>query len=104
MEEQAVGVRRGAQALSGLLQSGMVSRIAGETPLMFRQLAQMDPEQIAAALERQTTSLRYRVASRLGQVKNLMLLPVAFVLVPYFRTRAYKGLYLSCLAKESSKM
>ncbi len=99
IREEPLGVRRAAQVLSAGLTTGMVAAVAGAPTLTPSDLAEMKPEARRALMQKVSSSLRSRLASRLGRAKNAVLLPVALALLPYLRLRGLKGLYLYCLAK-----
>jgi hypothetical protein len=99
IREEPLGVRRAAQVLSAGLRTGMVAVVAGGQPPTPTDLAEMNPEAMRAALHSVADSVRCRIASRLVQVKNALLLPIALAMLPYLRFRGYKGAYLYCLAR-----
>jgi hypothetical protein len=77
----------------------MVSKLAGAPPAPS-DLAEMRPEEVTQAVQRAADSRRQKWASILVAAKWAMFLPVAILSLPYLRWRGYKGLYLSCIAKQ----
>lgn len=102
MRQERLGSRRAAQVLSMAMSTGLVSRVAGERPATLADLAEMKPEEAQAAMKRAAEGRRHRMAARLVQFKNMAILPIASVLLPYFRFRGYTGLYLYCLARKKT--
>lgn len=100
MRQEPLGSRRAAQVLSMATPTGLVSRVAGERPAMLSDLTDMKPQEAQATVKRLATGTRHRMAGRLAQFKTLAMLPLALVLLPYFRFRGYTGLYLYCLARK----
>jgi SAM-dependent methyltransferase len=100
IREEPLGMRRAAQVLSSGLSTGMVAVVAGTPPPTPADLADMTPETRRAALQSVSQSLRHRIASRLVEAKNALLLPVALAALPFLRLRGYKGAYLYCLARQ----
>jgi SAM-dependent methyltransferase len=101
MRQEPLGLRRAAQVLSTYLRTGMVSRVAGEQPPTLADLAEMDSKEMQRTLTRLKESPGHRWAVRLARWKNLALLPVAGLLLPYLRLRGRTGLYLYCLARRN---
>jgi SAM-dependent methyltransferase len=99
MRQEPLGLRRAAQVLSAYLRTGMVSRVAGEQPPTLADLAEMDSEEMQRTVTRLKENPGHRWAVRLARWKNLALLPIAGLLLPYLRLRGRTGLYLYCLAR-----
>ena len=99
LREQPLGVRRAAQMLSATLRTGLMSHVAGERPPGLADLAEMSPSDLQKTMDRVTTGTRHVFARKLSVWKNRLMLPVALVLLPYFRWRGRTGLYLYCLAR-----
>lgn len=102
MRQEPLGSRRAAQVLSMGMSTGFVSRVAGERPATLADLTEMKQEEAQAAMKRAAEGRRHRMATRLVQFKTMAILPVASVLLPYFRCRGYTGLYLYCLARKKT--
>jgi SAM-dependent methyltransferase len=99
MRAEPLGVRRAAQVLSAGLRTRLVSRVAGEQPPTLADLTEMKPEEMEQTMARLTNGPRHRLAARLVRWKNLALVPVAGLLLPYLRLVGRTGLYLYCLAR-----
>lgn len=102
MRQEPLGSRRAAQVLSMAMPTGLVSRVAGERPATLADLSDMKPQEAQATVSRLATGPRHRIAARLAQFKTLAILPVASLLLPYFRLRGHTGLYLYCLARKKT--
>ncbi|MGH9735914.1 MAG: class I SAM-dependent methyltransferase [Candidatus Acidiferrales bacterium] len=102
MRQEPLGSRRAAQVLSMAVPTGLVSRVAGERPATLADLTEMKPEEAQATMKRLAVGTRHRIVGRLVQFKVLAMLPVALILLPYFRLRGYTGLYLYCLARKKT--
>lgn len=100
LREEPLNVRRVAHVLSTGLRTGLVSRVAGESPPVLAELAEMNPEEIKQAMARMQGSAGHRLAARLAALKNLLLVPVAGSLLPFLRLSGRAGLYLYCLARK----
>jgi hypothetical protein len=100
IHEEGVGVRRATGVLNSAVRTGMVSKLAGGAPPTPSDLAEMKPEEMTQAVQCASHSRRQQWASILVGAKWAMFLPVAILALPYFRLRGYKGLYLSCIAKQ----
>lgn len=96
--EEPLHPRRAAEMLSGKLRTGFLRKLAGIRPADFRDLAQ---ETIPLGEGSTPADLNGRndLASWLVRAKISALVPVAAAMLPYFRMRGYKGLYLYCLAR-----
>jgi SAM-dependent methyltransferase len=103
MREEPLGVRRAAQVMSSGLRTRLVARVAGETPPTLADLAEMAPGHMESTMARLALNRRHRLASFLVQCKNLGLMPLAGILLPYLRLRGRTGLYLYCLARRRRK-
>jgi SAM-dependent methyltransferase len=103
MREEPLGVRRAAQVMSSGLRTHLVSKVAGETPPTLADLAEMASGQMESTMARLALNRRHRLASFLVRCKNLSLMPLAGVLLPYLRLRGRTGLYLYCLARRRRK-
>lgn len=99
MRQEPLGIRRAAQVLSMGLPTGLVSRIAGERPPTMADLAEMNQDEMQQTVKRLEKSRGHRIAGRLVRYKNLAMVPVAALLLPYLRFRDYTGLYLYCLVQ-----
>jgi SAM-dependent methyltransferase len=99
MRQEPLGIRRAALVLSMGLRTGLVSRVAGERPPMLADLAEMNPEEMQRTVKRLEEDRGHRMAARLVRWKNLAMVPLAALLLPYLRLRGYTGLYLYCLAR-----
>jgi SAM-dependent methyltransferase len=100
LRQEPLGVRRAALMLSMGLRTGLVSRIAGETPPNFADLAAMKPAEMEKAVDQLDKDRGYRLASFLVRCKNLAMVPAAGIMLPYFRLKGYAGLYLYCSARK----
>ena len=98
LREQPAGIAHTAQMFNLALRTGMTRRVAGEEDASFRDLLQMTPEQVSAAVNT-VPSLRRRIIRLLGQTKRLACYPPAVLAYPYIRLRRKKGAYLYCLAR-----
>jgi SAM-dependent methyltransferase len=99
MREEPLRAIRAAQVLSTGLRTGLVSWVAGGSPPMLADMAELKPEEMKQAMARMGESAGHRVASRLATWKIYLLLPIAGLLLPFLRRRGYAGLYLYCLAR-----
>ena len=100
--EQPLTVRRAAQMLSTLFRSGLIADAVGEQPPAFRELGEMPLEELQRTVDRLQADKRQSLAARLSAWKLRALLPLAALLLPYFRSRGRTGLYLYCLARRRS--
>ncbi|MFZ3216191.1 MAG: class I SAM-dependent methyltransferase [Candidatus Acidiferrales bacterium] len=99
LREQPLHARRAAQMLSATFRTGMISRVAGERPAVLSDLAEMPSDEVRRKMERVQQDPRQGLATRLAGWKSRAMLPVAALLLPYFRLRGRTGLYLYCLAR-----
>ncbi len=99
LREQPLDIRRAAQMLSAMFRTGLMSQVVGERPPALADLAEMSPGEVQKTVECINTGKRHVFARKLSVWKNRLMLPVAFVLLPYFRWRGRTGLYLYCLAR-----
>lgn len=102
MRQEPLGIRRAAGVLSMGLRTGLVSRVAGERPPTLADLAEMSPDEMQRAMMRLSEHRGHRLAAGLARLKNLAMVPLAALLLPYLRLRGYTGLYLYCLARRKS--
>lgn len=102
LREQPLDVRRAAQMLSATFRTGLMSQVVGEHPPALADLAEMSPGDLQKTMDRVATGTRHVLARKLSVWKNRLMLPLAFVLLPYFRWRGRTGLYLYCLAQLAS--
>jgi len=99
IRQQPLTTRRAAQMLSGLLTTGMVSRVAGEKPLVLADFAEMPVDTIQQKMDRLANDPRHGLAMRLAGWKSRLMMPVAVFLLPFLRRRGFTGLYLYCLLR-----
>jgi 2-polyprenyl-3-methyl-5-hydroxy-6-metoxy-1,4-benzoquinol methylase len=99
IQPQRLTVSRTAQMLSAFFKTGMVSRLAGEKPLVLADLSDMPIDEIHQKIDRQASDRRQRLASHLATWKARLMIPLAFLLLPFLRLRGYKGLYLYCMVR-----
>jgi SAM-dependent methyltransferase len=99
IRQQPLTVRRAAQMLSGLFRTGMVSRVAGETPPVMSDFVDMPSDEAREKVKRLAGDPRQGLAARLAAWKSRLMFPVAFLLLPFLRLRGYTGLYLYCLVR-----
>jgi SAM-dependent methyltransferase len=102
LRQEPLGVRRAALMLSMSLRTGLVKRVAGETPANLTDLAAMKPAEMEKTVQRMETDQGHRFASFLVRCKNLAMVPAAGIALPYLRMKGYTGLYLYCLARKTS--
>ena len=75
---------------------------AGERPPAFRELGEMPLDELQQTVDRLQGDKRHSFATRLAAWKLRALLPLAALLLPYFRWQGRTGLYLYCLARQRS--
>jgi len=98
IREQPATISYTAQMINTALRTGMSAPLAGQAPVRFRELMQMDPKQADAALQASATR-RQHATQILGRIKHAACFPVALAAFPFVRLRGYKGTYLYCLAR-----
>jgi SAM-dependent methyltransferase len=99
IRQQPLTVSRVAQMLSGLLTTGLVSRVAGEKPPVIAELAEISIEEVRQKMGGLIGNSRQSLATRLAAWKLRLLVPLALILLPFLRLRGYTGLYLYCLVR-----
>jgi SAM-dependent methyltransferase len=99
IQPQRLTIKRTAQMLSAFFKTGMVSRVAGEKPLVFADLGEMPIDEIHQKIDRQAGDRRQRLVTQLATWKARLMIPLAFLLLPFLRLRGYKGLYLYCIVR-----
>jgi SAM-dependent methyltransferase len=99
IQPQRLTIRRAAQMLSAFFATGMVSRVAGEKPLVLADLGEMPIDQIHQKVDQHAGDGRQRLATRLATWKARLMFPLALVLLPFLRLRGCEGLYLYCLVR-----
>jgi len=97
--EQPLGILRAAQVLSMGFRTGLIPRVAGGPPPTLADLGQLDTEQVRATVARVAAQRRHRIAAALARSKNLAMVPLAALFLPFLRLRGCKGLYLYSLAR-----
>ena len=104
MRQEPLGIRRAAGVLSMGLRTGLATRVAGERPPTFADLAEMNPDEMQRAMKHLSEHRGHRLAAVLAHWKNLAMTPLAALLLPYLRLRGYTGLYLYCLARRRNPL
>jgi SAM-dependent methyltransferase len=99
IQPERLTIRRAAQMLSAFFATGMVSQVAGEKPLVIPDLSDMPIDKIHQKIDRQARDRRHRLAFHLATWKARLMMPLAFLLLPFLRLRGYEGLYLYCLVR-----
>jgi SAM-dependent methyltransferase len=102
LREEPLTVRRAGQMLSTMFRSGLIAEAAGEQPPAFRELGEMPLDELQQTVDRLQGDTRQSLAARLSAWKLRALLPLAALLLPYFRRKGRTGLYLYCLARQRS--
>jgi SAM-dependent methyltransferase len=100
MKQEPLNIGRAAQVLSMGLRTGLVTKIAGETPPSPSDLAVLPPAEMEKAMDRMNDEPGHRLAARLAAWKTVAIIPTATVLLPFLRMRGFTGLYLYCLARK----
>jgi SAM-dependent methyltransferase len=98
VREQGAGVAHTAQMINMALRTGLSRPVAGQASASFREVIQMQADQVSANLQAKPT-LRQRVMQTLGRMKHAACFPAAVAAYPYVRMRGRKGTYLYCLAR-----
>jgi SAM-dependent methyltransferase len=98
VKEQPAGIVHTAQMINMALRTGVSRKVMGNTPVSFRDIMQMVPEEAAAAL-RAAPTVRARAMQFLGRMKYAGCFPAAVAAYPYVRMRGYRGTYLYFLAR-----
>ncbi len=99
LRQEPLGILRAAHVLSSAWRTGLVTRVAGETPPTLSSLAVMSPEEVKQTVKRVEEEPRQHLAARLARWKTSAMVPLAALILPYLRLRGYTGLYLYCLAR-----
>jgi SAM-dependent methyltransferase len=102
IREEPLTVRRAAQMLSTMFRTGLIAGTAGQRPPSFRELEEMPLDELQRTVDRLQADKRQSLAARLSAWKLRALLPLAALLLPYFRWQGRTGLYLYCLARRRS--
>ena len=98
IREEWARISHTAQMINLSLRTGLSRRVTGQTPVSFRDVMQMAPEEASAALRAKPSS-KQRMINLLGQMKAAACVPLAVTIYPYVRLRGYKGTYLYFLAR-----
>jgi SAM-dependent methyltransferase len=101
--EEILSIRRAAQVLSTKFRTGFMSQVAGERPPVLSDLGELPIDQVRSTVSRLGGNARHIFATRLANWKVRVMLPLAGLLLPYFRFRGRTGLYLYCLAGRSRR-
>jgi len=98
IREQQADISHTALMINMSLRTGLSRKLTGEEALSFRDLAQMAPEEVKAAIH-PAPNLKLRAIKIIGKMKALTCVPLAIAMYPYVRIRGYKGAYLYVLAR-----
>jgi SAM-dependent methyltransferase len=102
LREEPLKAHRAAQILSTGFRTGLLTRVAGERPPALSDLGELAHGDVERTVRRIQSDPRHGFATRVASWKYHALLPLAALLLPYFRLRGRTGLYLYCLARRRS--